>query len=98
MDRREERGTGRTMQALRTAPRGAIYVWVNDHFTYPRELAKRLGRDDLRIVSPDFFLQQYRGTDRPVWVDHAVRLTPAQTAGYTGYMESRRGRGTAAEA
>jgi len=46
------RQAGRTSEQMRSAPRGATYVWVNDELTYPRDLARFLRRTDLRIVSP----------------------------------------------
>lgn len=48
------RGSGKTTAAMLASSPGAIFVWVNHHLDYPTRLAKHLGRDDLRIVSPDW--------------------------------------------
>lgn len=46
------RQTGRTMRQMKDAPRGAVFVWCNAHLSYPRRLAKAIGRDDLLVVVP----------------------------------------------
>jgi hypothetical protein len=48
------RGSGKTTRAMVAAPKGAVFVWVNHHLDYPKHLAKFLGRDDLKIVSPEW--------------------------------------------
>lgn len=71
------RRTGRTTAAMLAAPRGAIYVWCNGHLGYPRDLAKKLGRDDLQIVGPDYVIQyRFAGLKVPVATDHALRIHP----------------------
>jgi hypothetical protein len=49
----EDRGKGYTRQQMLEAPQGALFIWCNERLHYPRDLAQHLGRDDLRIVSPD---------------------------------------------
>lgn len=67
-----ERGTGITTQQLREAPEGAVFVWCNHHISYPRDLAAKLGRRDLRIEPSSFFEgDRWRGLRGPVVVDHA---------------------------
>lgn len=68
------RQTGRTTQQMKDAPVGAVYVWCNSKTTYPRELARAIGRDDLNVV-PLLWLdgRNVRGrTFNGVTVDHAA--------------------------
>lgn len=68
------RGTGQTTEQLRNAPHGAIFVWCNDSLSYPRQLAAKLKRGDLRIVGYSFFDDKYswRGiTASAIVLDHA---------------------------
>ena len=66
------RGTGRTTRQMEGAPAGALYVWCNGHLEYPKHLARKLGRDDLKIVSPEHYKVTSRGRDvGSVVLDHA---------------------------
>ena len=90
------RGSGRTTAAMKYAPRGAVYIWVNQHLDYPRELAHKLGRDDLVIVGPDWLTDNcWRGREYPGAVrDHAVEFTLRQWDTYAAlqaYLRLRRG-------
>jgi hypothetical protein len=78
------RGTGRTTQQILDAPHEAMFVWVHGAIGYPLRLAHKLGRDDLRIVGPDYFgAPGFTGGIPPaIVVDHAVRFTDRQWAGY----------------
>lgn len=70
-----ERGTGATTAQMLNAPQRAIFVWCNGHLSYPRDLAKHLGRTDLEIVSPDQIAEYHRFLAREltgVVVDHAT--------------------------
>jgi hypothetical protein len=72
--RDKEQGT--TTRQMTEAPIGAVYVWCNEKRGYPRDLARSLGRDDLRIISPfDVEHGYFRGRSVDVVVDHATRLT-----------------------
>ena len=42
----------RTTKQLIDAPRNAVFVWCNGNVSYPQDLARSLGRTDLRIVTP----------------------------------------------
>lgn len=69
------RQTGRTTQQMKEAPKGAVFVWNNNHLHYAHGLAHKLGREDLRIVSPSWLHQgHYRGLDVDVVLDHACKL------------------------
>lgn len=47
-----DRQTGRTTQQMKDAPYGAVFVWpVGNSISYAKDLAHKLGRGDLRIVS-----------------------------------------------
>ena len=74
------RQTGRTAKQLLSAPRDSVFVWVNGNTSYPMGLAKLLGRDDLKIVSPTWLENDgYRGVSLTgVIVDHAASLTDRQ--------------------
>ncbi len=79
MSAQPSRGSGRTTKQILEAPRGAFYVWVNHHLDYPKQLARKLCRDDLRIVSPSFLDgDQWYGWRRPLRLDHACSLTERQ--------------------
>jgi hypothetical protein len=72
MTRRE----GTTTQAMLRAPHGAVYVWSNEATAYPRQLAEKLGRHDLKIVGPDWLrFGSWHGTEPSgIELDHACRL------------------------
>ncbi len=75
----EDRGTGATTRQMRAAPHGALFVWVNNNLSYPRNLASALGRTDLRIVSPEGLQPSLYGHRFPtVVIDHAARLNSRQ--------------------
>jgi len=70
------RQSGITTRQMKEAPRGAIYVWPNNILTYPAMLAKRIGRDDLKICSPSGFTIERVLRDRieDYVIDHATEL------------------------
>lgn len=53
------RQTGRTTKQIERAPQGAVFIWCNAHLNYPVRLAKRLGREDLKIITLQQFQQGY---------------------------------------
>ena len=64
---------------MRSAKPGSIFVWPNGNLDYPRKLAKSLGRDDLRIVSPSHLRSdELYDRQRSIVIDHATVLTPDQ--------------------
>lgn len=73
-----ERRTGRTTRQMQEAPMGAVFVWCNDALTYPRLLAQRLCRGDLRIIGPSQLNERLRGYHTVVIIDHAADLTERQ--------------------
>jgi hypothetical protein len=78
------RGSGRTARAMQGAPQGAVYVWVNGHLDYPKNLARKLGREDLKIVSPQWVEdRRWSGLTFPaIDIDHAAKLTEEQWQAY----------------
>lgn len=71
--------TGVTTGQIINAPFGAYYVWINSYLDYPISLARRLGRGDLRIVSPSWLnCYPYPINGVIVIVDHATKLTYKQ--------------------
>lgn len=79
-----ERCDGETTRQMQAAPKGSLFVWVNGSTHYARDLAHRLDRDDLVIVSPSYFEgDRWRGFEWPgIVLDHACRLTERQRDGY----------------
>jgi hypothetical protein len=70
-------GSGRTTAQLRDAPPGALFVWCEDSVTYPRMLARQLGRFDIKVIGLSVFCdggEAVRGMRCAVVVDHAARL------------------------
>lgn len=79
----DDRGTGRTTRQMLAAPHGAVFVWCNNGSAgYARDLAQKHGRDDLKVVTPQWLedgkWQGHRLTG--LIVDHAARLSAAQMA------------------
>lgn len=71
------RRSGRTAKMMQSAPHGCVIVWCNDVLHYPTALARHLGREDLKIVSPRWIEHgQWRGITFPALrADHAVSFT-----------------------
>lgn len=86
---RQHRGSGRTTRQMQEAPRNAIFVWCNNHTLYPQQLARQLGRTDLRIVGPSWLDHGWAGLWQPVVADHATPgvLTHGQWNGYMRILE-----------
>ena len=75
-----DRGGGKTTNQIANAPQGAIFIWDSQHTYYPKNLAREMGRDDLRIVPPSWIetdaFRSVRLTG--VVVDHAANLNDRQ--------------------
>jgi len=58
---------------MEAAPKNALFIWCNKHTEYPKQLARKLGREDLRIFSPGFLAEgRWRGmTFTGIVTDHA---------------------------
>lgn len=75
MEMAKERGTGRTTRQMQEAPHGSVFIWCNDSTNYPRQVAKELGREDLKIFRLDVLddRNQLRGLLIPaIILDHAA--------------------------
>lgn len=74
------RANGITSMQMLLAPQDAIYIWCNNSLGYPRDLAKYIGRRDLKIYGPshlgDARLAGHHLTG--IVVDHAAHLTEFQ--------------------
>lgn len=71
------RRSGKTAAAMQASPKGAVYIWVSHDLRYPKELARKLGREDLEIVGPNWltdFVWQGR-TFSEVVKDHATSFS-----------------------
>ena len=69
-----EHRSGRTAEAMRAAPRAAMFIWCNNSLSYPRGVARWLKRTDLVIVRPCDVEAALKGFDAPVIVDHNASL------------------------
>lgn len=71
----EQRGKGHTTQQLKDAKLGALFIWCNSRIDYPKALARHLGREDIKIVSPSVLEcngERLRGLTLPeIILDHA---------------------------
>lgn len=78
------RGQGTTTKQMQDATKGAHYVWVNGHLDYPRALAQKIGRQDLVIVSPEFFsgVRWMGFSFKGIVLDHATDLNDSQWQAY----------------
>lgn len=75
----DARGHGTTTQQMQSAPRSAVFVWCNTKLAYPRALARHLGRNDLRIVSPLWVAPGVMdGCAFQIVVDHCAELSMKQ--------------------
>jgi len=81
----EFRGTGKTTALMKAAPPDAVYIWCNSALEYPKQLAKKIGRADLRIVSPAWLSnRQWMGIELTGLVaDHACRFSNDEWHGFT---------------
>ena len=69
----EKRGSGRTTKQMQEAPQNSIFVWVHHDLHYPKKLAEKIGRNDLKIVSPNWLLNGWRGVQLSgLVIDHFV--------------------------
>jgi len=89
----KDRGTGRTTEQMRNAPPDSIYVWCNHHLDYPKLLARRLDRYDLRIMSPSAALERggerLLGLHRYIVLDHALWDHAISTEMHQGIVRVR---------
>ena len=79
-----ERGEGTTTKQMQAAPKGAVFVWCNAHTGYATHLTRKIGREDLKIVSPTWLeWERWRGLELTgLVVDHAAQLTDMQWDNY----------------
>ncbi len=72
-----QRGSGQTSEQMKSAPRDAVFVWCNESLRYPKQLARHLGREDLKIARPvyDEVFMIAAGTKRDVVIDHEADRT-----------------------
>lgn len=73
----EKRQTGATTEQMKNAPAGAVFVWCDEVTFYPTQLARFLGRTDLRVVPKSWLrLSVMAGYEGRVVVDHALAPSP----------------------
>lgn len=69
------RASGRTYRQLLSAPRNALFVWPNQRLDYVRDMARRLGRTDLRFIGQHQLThERIAGTGTEIVLDHACRV------------------------
>jgi len=76
-----DRGTGRTKRQMVGAPQNAVFVWCNGALSYPKDLARSIGRGDLRIAPPSYLNEPGNHASRlttALVVDHAAQLSDRQ--------------------
>ena len=85
-----KRRTGLTTNQMLKAPIGAIYVWVNSDLYYPKNLARDLGRQDLKIVSQSWLTSRNCIGRRVTGlvIDHTVGINKEQKE-VIKYLRSR---------
>lgn len=86
---------GATTTQMKEAPYGAVYIWRTKALSYPRKLAKSLGREDLKIIAAAHLCNIHRRGDfkvrmSGVIIDHAAMYTfnSEEWDGYE-YLRSR---------
>ncbi len=68
----DDRQTGRTTRQMQEAAQGTYFVWPNEALSYPINLARHLGRTDLKIISRAAFKRAaMEGKIKNVILDHA---------------------------
>ena len=82
------RGTGETTRQMQAAPRNAVFIWCAGHTGYPQMLARKIGREDLKIVTPDWLTSdKWRGLELTgLIVDHAANIRGEL---YPAYLEAK---------
>ena len=68
------RGSGQTTRQMQATPLGGVFVWCNDSLQYPKMIAVKIGRSDIKIVGP-YWLdnEKWRGLELTgLTVDHAT--------------------------
>lgn len=77
-----DRGTGETTRQMKAAPNDAVFIWCNGALSYPKHLANQLGRNDLKIVGPEWLTSdRWRGLELTgIVVDHALTMSSREFA------------------
>ncbi len=85
-----ERQTGITTKQMKEAPHGSLYIWCTSDLTYPKRLARDIGRTDLEIVRLSWLSSyQWMGKRFPgIVLDHAAHLQAHQWEAYD-YLAAR---------
>lgn len=78
------RGEGTTTRQMQEAPQNAVFIWCNDVLEYPRRVAARIGRTDLKIVGPVWLDdERWRGLEpTSIVADHALILDGNRRVSY----------------
>jgi hypothetical protein len=69
---------------MKYAPLGVAFIWIGDHLSYPRDLARSIGRLDIKVFGPSaLFDGSLRGRRWPAIVlDHAANLSTRERIAY----------------
>ena len=69
----KKRGAGRTTKQMQAAAKNSVFVWHHHSTEYPKELAKKIGRTDLKIVSSGWLWYGWQGKELSgLVIDHYV--------------------------
>lgn len=69
------RGSGRTTRQMQSAAPNSFFIFTGSR-AYSEQLKQRLGRADLKLIDTHQLLETpWRGTGRPVMIDHAATLS-----------------------
>jgi hypothetical protein len=65
---------------MMAAPKGAVFIWLSNALEYPKRLAAKHGREDLKVVGPSWLeSDKWRGLELyGIILDHAAELTEKQ--------------------
>lgn len=77
--------TGATTRQMLEAPQKAVFIWFDDHLSYPKELARKHGREDLQVVGPSWLETPNGWAGREfsdIVHDHALVLNDRQRHGW----------------
>lgn len=86
------RGTGTTTQQLKSAAKGALFIWCNQFtLNFPRSICYRINRPDIQVVGPDILTEQgycklHGSQYSDIIVDHALEGTAEYHSGFARLM------------
>lgn len=82
--------SGRTTNQMLHAPKGAVFIWPTASLSYPRQLARAIGRDDL-LIKPISWLDPSRlhGIRAVAIVDHSCHSLTRENLDALDFLRMR---------